>query len=46
MLEKAKIGIEEGYIFGDAGEGFIRINLACPVAMVEEILERIRAALV
>ena len=30
MLEKGKIWLDEGYIFGDSGSGFERIVLACP----------------
>ena len=44
MLEKAKIALDEGYIFGRGGEGFERINLACPRSLVEKAFKAIRAA--
>ncbi|GMA51784.1 aminotransferase [Alicyclobacillus contaminans] len=30
MREEAKLAIEDGYIFGTGGDGFIRMNIACP----------------
>lgn len=40
MLEKARIWLDEGYIFGHGGEGFERINLACPRDTLQQALER------
>ncbi len=40
MFEKAGLYFDEGYIFGEEGEGFERINLACPRAIVERALTR------
>jgi len=45
MKEEAKIALNDGYIFGEEGIGFQRINLACPRSMVEEGLNRMRDAL-
>jgi len=42
MLEGAKVYLDEGYIFGVEGEGFERVNLACPRSVLVEALERIR----
>lgn len=44
MLEKAKIWFDEGYIFGPEGEGFERINIACPRIILEEGLKRLERA--
>lgn len=44
MLAKAKIAFDEGYIFGSEGEGFERINIACPLSVLKEALERIEKA--
>jgi len=44
MLEEAKVYLEEGFIFGPEGEGFERINIACPRATLVEALDRIRQA--
>ncbi len=42
MLEEARVYLDEGYIFGTEGEGFERVNLACPRSVLVEALERIR----
>lgn len=41
LYEKAKVGFEDGSIFGMEGEGFMRVNLACPRAIVEEAMKRL-----
>lgn len=38
---KAKVLFDEGYIFGDEGEGFERINLACPRPVLDVALARL-----
>lgn len=43
--QKAYLILDEGYIFGQTGAGFERINLACPQAVLEQALERLRGAL-
>ncbi len=45
MREKAKIALDEGYIFGEGGQGFERINFACPRSVLEQALNRIEQAL-
>ena len=42
MLKEAKVYLDEGYTFGIEGEGFERINIACPRPVLVEALERIR----
>ncbi|MFW9782994.1 MAG: cystathionine beta-lyase, partial [Candidatus Heimdallarchaeota archaeon] len=44
MRGKAKVALDEGYIFGQGGEGFERINIACPRSTLEEALNRIAKA--
>ena len=44
MMNEARIYFDEGYIFGPEGEGFERINIACPRSILVEALERIKAA--
>lgn len=44
MLEKARVYLDEGFIFGQGGEGFERINIACPRCILEEALQRIEKA--
>ncbi len=45
LLQKAGVGFSLGYPFGPGGEGFVRINIACPRAHLREALERLREAL-
>jgi cystathionine beta-lyase len=44
MREKARVGLEDGHIFGTNGTGFQRMNIACPRATLEEALKRIEGA--
>lgn len=44
MQKKAKVALDEGYIFGDAGRGFERINIATPRSVVEDCMNRILKA--
>lgn len=45
-LEKKMINadlyLDEGYLFGQEGEGFERINIACPTSVLLEALERLK----
>ena len=45
IIHKAGLWLDSGKIFGKAGEGFQRINVACPRATLTEALERIKKAL-
>jgi len=42
MRQEARVYLDEGYIFGLEGEGFERINTACPRSVLDEGLDRIR----
>lgn len=42
MLNEAKVYLDEGFIFGTEGEGFERINIACPRSILAEALERMK----
>lgn len=44
MQQEAHVALDEGYIFGDEGRGFERINIACPRSILRECLERMAAA--
>lgn len=44
MVNKANAVFDEGYVFGDGGIGFERINIACPQRVLENTLERILKA--
>jgi cystathionine beta-lyase len=43
--EEAKVWLDAGSMFGPGGEGFERINIACPRQTLEEALTRIRDAI-
>ena len=45
LLDNAKLRLENGAIFGEEGQGFARLNLACPRPLLEEALARLEAAL-
>ena len=42
--EKAKVGLNDGVSFGPGGEGFQRMNIACPRSILQEGLRRIEEA--
>ncbi|NLI25599.1 MAG: putative C-S lyase [Bacteroidales bacterium] len=45
MVKQAGIGLNNGAMFGPGGEGFMRLNVACPRALLERALERLRRAI-
>jgi cystathionine beta-lyase len=45
IRSKAKLILFEGHQFGDAGRGFMRINLACPRKTLQEAVTRFTTAL-
>lgn len=45
IIYEAKLWLDDGNIFGDQGDGFQRINVACPRATLLEALERIKSIL-
>jgi len=45
FLRKAKVALNDGAEFGKGGEGFVRLNFACPRKTLTEALERMVAAL-
>ena len=44
ILHEANIALDEGKLFGAGGEGFQRINVACPKSTLEETMHRIKKA--
>lgn len=45
MTRTAQVFFDEGYIFGEEGKGFERMNLAAPTAVIAETLDRLDSAL-
>ena len=41
MREKARVGLDDGFLFGKGGSGFQRMNIACPRYILTEALTRI-----
>ena len=45
FLERAKVALHDGALFGPGGAGFVRLNFGCPRSILTEALDRMRAAL-
>ena len=45
FLERARVALNDGRLFGPGGDGFVRLNFACPRALLTEGLERMARAL-
>jgi len=45
FLEHARVALNDGAAFGLGGEGFVRLNFACPRSVLEEGLQRMKRAL-
>jgi cystathionine beta-lyase len=45
LINKAKVMLTEGSLFGIGGKGFQRINIACPRSTLEKALLRIEKAI-
>jgi cystathionine beta-lyase len=45
FLEEARVALNDGAIFGQGGEGFVRLNFGCPRSILIEALDRMRESL-
>ena len=45
IVYKAKLWLDPGHIFGASGEGFERVNIACPRSILQKALEQLESAL-
>ncbi len=45
FLKEARVALNDGEEFGRGGQGFVRLNFACPRRMLEEALDRMSGAL-
>lgn len=45
VVRKAGLWLDSGAIFGKVGEGFERINVACPKVILEQALKRLKSAI-
>jgi cystathionine beta-lyase len=44
IVHKARLWLDDGSMFGVGGEGFQRVNIACPRSILREALERLKKA--
>ena len=44
LRKEAKVVLDKGHVFGEGGEGFARLNFACPRTTLAEALRRIQQA--
>ena len=45
MIHKVKVGLNDGLTFGMGGEGFFRMNVACPKTTVVKAMDRFQDAI-
>ena len=45
FVRKARLALNDGEMFGQGGEGFMRLNVGSPRSIIREALERLRKAL-
>ena len=45
IVNRAKLWLDGGTMFGESGKGFQRINVACPRSILEEAMGRLKKAL-
>jgi len=45
FLEKARVGFNDGELYGKGGEGFVRLNFGCPRSVLAESLSRMKNSL-
>lgn len=45
LLDEAKLKVSPGAMYGPGGDGFLRINMACPRALLVEGLHRLKSVL-
>ncbi len=44
MIQKARLGLIDGWVFGRGLSGYMRLNAACPRSVLEQALRRLEAA--
>ncbi len=44
FVDKARVALNDGSMFGKEGDGFMRLNVAAPRSVIEQILSRIENA--
>ena len=44
FVKQAKVGMNDGAMFGKGGEGFMRMNVGCPRSVLQKALQQIKVA--
>ena len=44
FVKEAKVGMNDGAMFGEGGEGFMRMNVGCPRSIIEKAMKQIKEA--
>ena len=44
FVKRAKVGMNDGAMFGEGGEGFMRMNVGCPLSVVQKAMKQIKEA--
>ena len=44
VIQRAKLWLDGGHMFGQGGSGFQRVNIACPRSLLEQAMEQLAAA--
>jgi len=45
LIQRAKLWLDAGTMFGEGGAGFQRINIACPKETLKKALEQLETAI-
>jgi len=45
VIKRAKVGLQNGTMFGIEGKGFMRMNIGCPKSILKEALKRLEKAI-
>lgn len=45
LLNNASLWLNQGYTFGDEGNGFVRLNIACPRSLLVKAMGQLKAAI-
>jgi len=45
FTDRAELALNDGTMFGEQGEGFMRLNIGCPRSVLAQALERLKMAL-
>jgi len=45
LINKARLGLSQGYEYGEGGEGFVRMNIGCPHEILKTALEQLKTAI-